>query len=359
MKADTCLLVDTGAGHPVPFAATEFEGGEHFLHLRGLRGVRQTAALRLISVVTGCCLFSNRALWFRDDAEQRITLRGGRSFHTDRPLVEIGVDDSLSLYEYESAQRLSRVVADTLAVAGAGVAAAITIDVPCVQYYCYLLEALARRLVEPKLVLEWFNLVHRRCNEVADLFAELLARELSCVGIGFTLTRADPLAVLDAPLRRAVSAGAVPEVKQLLGLLTSSDTCWQQLLAVALPRSFADLGRAGYVVQQLRAISRNRSAAPDLALQIDNYGEWRILRETHRLLTAAVEAGCDFDRAALFGIFPMERLFAVDSTGHWQNLYFSDPGCYALDQSGRLVNLLDLAEEIYRRRTSVASTVPL
>ncbi len=39
-------------------------------------------------------------------------------------------------------------------------------DIPCVQYYCLLLDALLINLVKPNVVLDWFDTVDFRYHQL-------------------------------------------------------------------------------------------------------------------------------------------------------------------------------------------------
>ncbi|MFE9575391.1 hypothetical protein ACFYO1_03320 [Nocardia sp. NPDC006044] len=348
----SCLLIDTGAKQPIPFACAQFDRERHFLHVRGFRAPTDPVKPRRITVLTGSCLFSNQTHWFINDTGQRVEMLGTREIRQDHPIVIVGADDDLSVYELESAGRLCRVVADIVAAVGNDIIADIIIDVPHVQYYCSLLDAFTDGMIDSTLVLEWFDLVDRRSRKVVEFYAELLTHVLSDVGVEFTLTYSDPLAALAGPMRDAVAAQVAPGADSLSAiLLDSGDPMWRRLLTTHSPKTASALARASYVVNQLQSSCGTRSSTPDLVLQIENYGEWRILNETHQLLTTLNQAGKGFEHPPILGIYPMERLLAVDELGQWRNLFYHDPGHHATDLIGNRIDLRAHIEEIYRSPT--------
>jgi hypothetical protein len=137
------------------FSEVELGGRTFPVHLRGARGLTQSAADSAgMNVVAGPCLFGNRILrFFDEDGNPPVLVAPNPDVPTKR-LYKILVDPNFSLYEYESVMRQTSVITSLARCISPGLSLSITLDAPRVQYYFYLMGAFDRGLVTPGLALD-------------------------------------------------------------------------------------------------------------------------------------------------------------------------------------------------------------
>ncbi|MFJ9419971.1 hypothetical protein ACIRPT_38330 [Streptomyces sp. NPDC101227] len=323
----------------------------HFLHFQGVTAVPGggTSSLNQINLLTGPCLFSGRAMRFIDASGGEPNLLSARRKPLSHRLTHLWADQDLSLYEYESVLRQSRVVADVTSALPPTAPLTITIDIPRVQYYLYLLDAFSHGMASPDLALEWFHLVDVRHARMAAFFRDRLLAELAGVLRGdITLRESDPLGAVGACIREAVARNTLPRLEDLLDeLAATGDPVWKLLLEVQPPRDLEALGTASYVVEELRAAAVHEDSGPNLGILVENYPEWKILHQTDRLLDRIKKIGRQTSPGNLLGMYPLERLINVNPSGQPEHLYFLDPGRHALDERGNALNLFDIVDSLY------------
>jgi hypothetical protein len=346
--ADCFVCFDVG-GHQVAFGRTLLDRRPWFLHLRDAGELPcGPPGPDRIQIITGTCLFSARTLWMIDESGTEFPVLSPECTLPDRPLAAIHCDDELSIYEYQSAIRLGRTAADLIGVLPTGMPVTITLDIPRVQYFCYLLDAFERQLVDSTLIGHWFDIVDRRNHQLSELFIDLISSELDDPDSHVAIDAADPLAAIETYLRQAVASGTAPSLDYAVDLLArSGDPMWAQLLTVAPPATWTDLTYASYSVTPLRTLTDPVGTGRALVLHVENYEEWPALNATRRVLKRLRDSGHANRSGWLAGLYPMQQLIVTDESGRWIDFYYHDPGPHAIDSRGRLVNLVDLVDELY------------
>ncbi|WP_371626350.1 hypothetical protein OG245_29150 [Streptomyces sp. NBC_01116] len=345
-RGDSAVLftqLDFGRDHP------------YFVHLKGIRqGASDPQRADRVNIVTGPCLFSDRALSLRDSSGRELNILGSRRPKWSSPLTEVCVDAGLSIYEHESILRQSRAAADVAASVAPSARVVVNLDVPRVQYYFHLLGTLADRYVSPELLDRWFRLVDLRHAQVVDCFRRRLDIELgrACPGRKVLVRVSAPLAAVEEYIRSDAARGRAPVLQDLVDALAQGqDHVWKMLLDLESPRDLSELGVLSYIVEELRAAGIHEGADPTLAVMVENYPEWKVFHRAQRLLRRLVAHGWS-DRETgphhMVGMYPLERMFSVDATGDWAPLYFNDPGRHARDEKGDVVDLKDAVSDLYR-----------
>jgi hypothetical protein len=297
-----------------------------------------------VHYVIGSCLFSQQALRLIGDDERLVHVLMPNDAPIAAPVRRIEARPDLTLYELETAARVSRVVGELVALLPPGMPSRITIDVPRLQYYCYLLDAFDRGFVSSELLAEWFELVNARAAQVT----QLLERELAATGrvAKLAVGHAANLNAVEPAITSSTSAGKPPSARELARVLAERDTCWRLVLASTAVASYRDLNRLSYAVELLRAGMRTEACRP-LGVQVDSFGERRIL-EGARALASRIHylaPGCDM---SLLGLYALERIFTSRETGATE-LYVNDPGPNLLDaDSGRSFSAAQVLAQLYR-----------
>jgi hypothetical protein len=320
------------------------------MHLKGTKDLPQSAAdLAGINVVTGPCLFSNRALrFFDEDGNAPLLIRENPDMPTKR-LSKISVDSNLSLYEYESVMRQTSVITGLTRCISPELSLSITIDVPRVQYYLYLMVVFDRGLITPDLVLDWFDIVDERHILISNLFRNQLTVDLPA-NRQVEIRTSSALGELAEVIRQRISAGRTPETAKLVHVLREVDPLWALLPEEEIPCDLTQLGAMSYVIEELRAGMSEHNGDRRVGVLIENYMEWKIHRSATRIATVLQQ---NHQRLGfrMLGMYPMERLLiAGDSHRSAGALYRQDPGRRAVSTRGELVDLLAVTRSLYTLR---------
>jgi hypothetical protein len=348
VEVDGSVCIDD-RGQPVGFARTAL-GQSAFVHFTGARTLPgDRCRLGQVNVITGTCLFGGRTLQVFDESGAEFPLTHPRAPLPARQLVQIDASDDLSLYEWESALRLCRTVAELIDALPIDVPVTVTVDIPRVQYYCYLLDAYRHRLVSAAIVGQWFDLVDSRHRQLSRIFVDLLRHRVADSRPDVTVEQSDSLGAVEPYLRAAVDADAEPLLDEMILLIRSSpsiDIAWAHLLTATQPATVGELVKASYVSTQLQAVTCNHTAAPTLTVQVENSKEWPVLNGTRGALERLMPDAPWQRRAFLLGCYPLEQVMVTDERGRLLDAYYHDPGRYAF-HGERLVDLMAVTESVY------------
>jgi hypothetical protein len=224
----------------------------------------------------------------------------------------------------------------------------ITIDIPRVQYYLYLLDAYRSGLVSAQLALEWFRMIDARHALVAGLFRDRLQAELAAMARqDVLLTESSALDELAPHLREAVRRGSTPCADSLAAVLAAGgDPVWKLLLDLDPPADLAAFGTASYVVEELRAANIHEDSAPSIGIAVENQTEWKVFERSRQILRYVTD-GDNSAPAQLLGMYPLERILNLDPHGRWTYPYFLDTGHHAMDEDGNIVDLFTVVDSLY------------
>lgn len=214
-------LVGADGSMAVPFSEIRLAGSAQRVFVRGLSDLPRFGddGIERITIVTGVCLFSSHSVSLHAADGTSARPRAMRS--DGAPVVSISVDEPLTLYELESAARLADCVADLVAALPDGPEIAITVDIPRVQYYFYLLDLHADGIVDGRLLRRWFQIVDRRCRRVLDACRGELEHRLQARGqrARATIETADSLDGLRPAIDAELRAGRMPDARAQAGRL--------------------------------------------------------------------------------------------------------------------------------------------
>jgi hypothetical protein len=328
------------------FVPVCIRGRAYHVHLRGVDALPRTIdQLASVDIVTGCCLFSASTLRVTDLLGAAVGILRPETPAITVPVSEIASSSRLSFYELESACRLPRVTAEMAAIVPRELPVSVTIDVPRVQYYLYLLDAFNRKLVTPALMLRWFELVDERSRVVEEILRQRLACELSTLEHDrlVPVRRAANMDHLEPAVRDSVHSGSPLEVDRMCGLLAADDPAWRSVLRAVRPASYRDLINLSYVIEQLRGGGlEHHDPEPRLGIAVDNFVESRIFEAARAVAARIPERG----RGSLLGVYPLERGFSSDATGK-SDVYDNDPGDLVSDHAGRQYDATELLAKLY------------
>lgn len=333
--------------HKAVFAGAELCGSRHRLHIKGARKLTGSADdADRAELVSGVCLFSHRNLRFIDEHGRGTELLRADAAPSAARLRSIVTEGELSLYEYETVLRQSRVIGDVAALLPSSLALTVTVDVPRVQYYLYLLDVFQSGLVAAELAQRYFRLVDSRYTRVLDLFCRHIRRALDAAGRPDVPVRTAPgLDPLAECLWDAVTTGDIPRDDDLLAMMiVGGDPMWKELRELDVPRDRHCLGYTSYLVELLRAAGLSDDGEGALSINVDSFGEALLFDQARQLRQ---RLGAPEDDPPSLGIYAAETVQTLRPDGHAASLYLTDPGRYAVDEDGTRVDLFRLIDALY------------
>jgi len=255
----------------------------------------------MIRFVTGTCLFG------RGGAVANLTDGSRRSLDSIRmslssPINKLSIRRELSLYELDTACRLSSVIRD---MAQASTQPAVVyVHVPRPEYVLVMLGH-QRGARSGSVMRAWLDAVEHRGMLVGDLFHALIA-----VGSAFIKVGSPFDAILMPYLREALTHDRTPSVHELIDVILSSHTAVGELLTFWLAArdgthdiDYYDLAYFGYVAGV--AINLADTA---LTIEVDNPSEQPIFQAVSRTLRHA-ETG--IWRGNVMAVYPCEHASGV------------------------------------------------
>ncbi|WP_191298603.1 hypothetical protein [Lentzea cavernae] len=322
-------------------------GGDVFpVHVKTSKNRPFEGAAR-VNIVSGVCLFSDRRLRTLDVTGRDVRLLQPKTQPPMEKIVSLRVDDRMSLYEYESSLRQMALVRGLLASIPASTPVSVTLDLPRAQYYLFLVDALKCGMVGTDLALAWFDEVDLRRRRVAELMVDEISRPGLRTGRSCPIQLATAFDDLADHVRSVVSSDGVPEIEDCVAVLdTSGDDMWDLLRTTWTPRTFHDLGYAGYTIEKMRASLNVEGKPPELGLMVDSASEGRghSAAESVQRDLARRHPGLSF---AMAGLYSLEKLMVAGDSRPLRSLYFNDPGTVAVDTTGTEVDLIRATYELY------------
>lgn len=316
-----------------------------------IRGIDQVIAhkenITHLNIVTGPCLFSNQAVrLFYADGKATPGIINAQKFQLEKRIKEILVENELSLYEYESATRLALTITDLLEIASIHLQITVTLDIPQVQYYFYLMQAFEQGLIDKELLLDWFKKVNLRRLQVLNLLRITLNLSVS---LPIETKEAAALNFLSEYLWKTIQANKKPKLTELLNLISgSADHMWQLVLEVETPATFQELGILSYAVEELRTSISWDGKLNAVGLAVENHPERKILEKALPIAKKIMIRHPEIN-FLLFGIYPLEKIFTGKQMGR-SNLYYNDPGRYVIDSHGQEHDLFAIVDALYSKR---------
>lgn len=330
------------------FSSVRLAGGQHFVAAQGLRQVSANfAQLGHVTVVTGICLFSNRAVTLESVDGQQFSVIDARWRRAGQRLRTITEDSRLTLYEWESCARLTGFISDLIAALLPGPRITVRLVIPRVQYYGYLLDLFAKNLVDRDLLLLWFRMVDRRRDRVIALYCDRLRQSLDSAGVAdrvtFTISSTlDPLVPL---IESAVQADRMPTLGNLLPEMAHSDPLWREASHITPPGDLLELGYLSYVVEYLRNDISAEQAPYQLTVAVEDPVERKIYNQA-KTLAKALWPSFSQPQRSLLGLYPLSPILAA---GDLPWLYHNDPGHLFVDDTGDHYDPAKLVEFLHGR----------
>lgn len=295
-----------------------------------------------LTIYTGSCLFGRQAL--------QITLADGAPLadwihpsEVSSTIAEITVNEKLSLYELDTADRLIPLTAQ-VAAANVGTRDVEIVNVhPRAHYYCGLIDLLAQGLLTVEQFDRWCDTVDRRFRMLTVYWTHRIERELAQhvsvpVKVLFT-SGLEPIAgLLRAAGRR------VPPMTQLLDRLAQHDPMWTIVARDGGPRSYAELANVAYAVSMLGDGDRRFTDPFHLTVSVDDVMERKILRRASQLAKAWSPTG-DKQFAGLYS----RGHIILGEPKPWHGVYYASIAPELVDSAGIRYRQTELRSSLVNR----------
>lgn len=295
-----------------------------------------------VSFVVAVCLFGAWSVLLRD-RHQGIT----RPMPiTSEPFAErvdaIEAEDRFSLYELETTARLTRLTAAIGQRMPAGMPIEVVMQVPRQQYYMYLLDAWEQGLVPTSVFCRWLRLVDQRHARVCSLLRQQLRQRLS----GPMMIRvADSLEEIGSALTDWAAGGRPVSLAWCLARLADRRPLWRRVLEFHHPRTWSQLWRLSYVVEQLSAGRLDEPNDRTLMVAIQDPAEELTFEAADRI--ASQIRGAYPGSYSSCGLYPLERVIATENAQRI-SLYRGSPPRDLVDDRDKPWTPRQIVNDIYQ-----------
>lgn len=360
--------------YPTPLSATPSEVESNYTQFFNLRSSNLRARHKIeefssVTILSGMCLFSQEHLgYLHGESASPPDDAGTTPAKLSENLVPLPLDRRPTLYEIESLVRLPNAVADIVSILPTTVDITVTLEVPQVQYYAFLLELFAAGRCSREHLNSWLEIIDTRHNQIAVVFKKALRNALQRRGINrknVQIELSTGLEDLIPYIRQTIDEGNAPSVENLLQELLKLNPLFKDYYGTLLelqppPQNIVNLCYTSYTYQVLRPVfqhvresqslglnAQNNTPNRQLLVVIDNPAEWRVYSQVEKVLGEYQKKHSSIINPLILGIFPSELIFTAENTQR-ASLYLRNPGQYIYDESeGRIVGPNDIVERVY------------
>lgn len=258
-----------------------------------------------IQFVTGTCLFGRSAMMHLADGSQRPLVSTRQSLPA--PICRLTFYDDLSLYEIDTACRLSSVIGDM--VGECTLTRRVFLHVPRPEYLLVMLGH-QRGSCSEDIMSHWLSAVDHRSERVSELFRTLLAmRSAVQVQVGSPLDE-----VLMPLLRETIACGQVPSPNELAEVIRCGGTEIGELFDLWLSArkgganfDYYDLAHFGYVAGVAVNLVKDT-----LTVEVDNPSEEPIFKSLARVVRRTEDKVLALKGNAM-AVYPYEQMAGWDN----------------------------------------------
>ena len=289
-----------------------------------------TSGLRSVTILSGICLFSSKAMTTATKDVPIIDLQNGRC-------------DSATLYELEYIARSAPAIAD-LAIASRPAAERtdynngdnayqpprICLDIPSFHYYQTIDDLLRSGRCGFAEALHWLCIIEQHHQQISHIFrgylhVELLRREPSLKSCFISVTPGGERIL--SSIRGSLMKRTVLSVQQAIDDLGVHEPAWTRFMQFVpdaeKPKDFRSLGQMFYVYQVARHALGEESIQPELLISVEDSAERGVYSRAQKLLKRIRDSTCSAS-PVLLETYLCTRVF-VDNNAHGSELYAHDP----------------------------------
>jgi hypothetical protein len=235
-----------------------------------------------ITIISGPCLFSGSSMIAIDEIGQAHYINYPPHLEEiTRPVTTIQFDSNLQPYEADAIMRFE----EMMKLFDTSQNVTLALNVPRVEYYCYLLHLYEKGLVDQKTLFNYFDAVDQRSQGIERLM-------LKRVPPGINVTRINPLDTVEALIREGIVCNDRKLFDSVLTKL-SQDNVYRQAIKRNKPQNFRDLSQLSYSLAHLQ-LAREKNTT---LVVLENPEEIPSFHETANLLPGIVS------HAQLIGLY--------------------------------------------------------
>ncbi len=263
-----------------------------------------------ITILTDTCLFCA--------ANATATLVSGETVSIVSPsnklrsqISGLNISEDLCPYEVDSVTRLTDLIS---AIAPASQAFhSVTLAMPTVEYYLYLIDAYNNRLLSRDMMDHWITRVGQHADKISALItAQIPLKTESC----------QPLNPIRAYIERCISNNEPASFAYAFETLSNANAIWREVLTITSPKNWQELNYSNYIVSLLET-AYTSEGNNRLVIDIENPSEQRILRNASKAVKQMSRHRKDFT-FSIIGIYPHEKVFITggECSGTFPRLYY-------------------------------------
>ncbi|KAI4680278.1 uncharacterized protein J4E84_007926 [Alternaria hordeiaustralica] len=329
------FFVETRFDFPSSLTPPSLVSSTQWLHFAGLSSKAAlqgflTSSLRSVTILSGICLFSGKAM---------------TTATKDVPTINLQNEDcnGATLYELEYIARSAPAIAD-LAIASRPAAERtdhndgdkvcqqpqICLDIPSFHYYQTIDDLLRSGRCSFAEALRWLCAIETHHHQISHIFrcylrVELLRRDPSIKSCFISVTPGGERIL--SSIRESLVKRTLPSVRQAIDDLSVHEPAWTRFLQFVpdeeKPKDFRSLGQMFYVYQVVRHALGEESTQPDLLISVEDSAERGVYSRAQKLLKRIRESTCAAT-PVLLETYLCPRVF-VDNNANGDELYSHDP----------------------------------
>jgi len=334
------FFVETRFDFPTSLTPASIVSSTQWLHFAGpsskaaLQSLLDTSGLRSVTILSGICLFSSKAM---------------TTATKDVPIIDLqhGQCNRATLYELEYIARSTPAIAD-LAIASRSAAERtdqndgdkacqppqVCLDIPSFHYYQTIDDLLRSARCGFAEALHWLCAIEKHHQQISHIFrgylrVELLRRDPSVKSCFISVTPGGER--IHSSIRESLMMHKLPSLQQAIDDLGAHEPAWTRFLQFVpdteKPKDFRSLGHMFYVYQVVRhalgEASGHEPTQPDLLISVEDSAERGVYSRAQKLLKKVRDSTCSA-LPVLLETYLCPRVF-VDNNAHGSELYSHDP----------------------------------
>ncbi|KAI4921050.1 hypothetical protein J4E85_009165 [Alternaria conjuncta] len=289
-----------------------------------------TSGLRSVTILSGICLFSGKAM---------------TTATKDVPIIDLqdGQCNRATLYELEYIARSAPVIAD-LAIASRPATERTThingdkayqplqicLDIPSFHYYQTIDDLLRSGRCGFAEAMNWLHTIETHHQQISHIFrgylhVELMRRDPSIKSYAISVTPGGERIL--STIRKSLMKRSLPSVQQAIDDLKVHEPGWTKFMQFVpdteKPKDFRSLGQMFYVYQVVRHALGEESTQPNLLISVEDSAERGVYSRAQKLLKRIRDSTCSAS-PILLETYLCPRVF-VDNNAHGSELYAHDP----------------------------------
>jgi hypothetical protein len=222
----------------------------------------------------------------------------------------------------------------------------ITLEIPRIHYYLFLLPVLNRNVISNNFFLKWVELVNQRHDALKNSLKEVFISNFQNKEIQTLpdITFSDGLDLIEDFMISSIKNNKVPTLTELTELLCSQDKLWQLVCSIYSPRTYHHLSNVSYSVEVLRRSLSKKAMSPNIVFNIVNPMDRKVYYQAKQYAQMIQQIYPSQYEHHLAALYPLELVFSQGING---SLFFDEYPRKMVDQQGSECTIFDLIKKVY------------